>query len=164
MERTVQQMFERLGYAHARLALALSNDSAIHEQLLTIHVKELGPQTTLKEVRFEGLTRHSSERLLGYLELKPGLTWNEAEMLRVQRKLFESGRFQNHCVSTFPPLLVPGPVIALIQVHESEKIPLCYETLSDDQERLRCAALELGDCPFLLGEVFLSVVPTRSFV
>ena len=134
----------------------IETDPAIHEQQLSIHVTELGPERILKEVRFEGLTRHSNDLLAEYLSIKPGMRWNETEMLRVQRLLFESGRFQCHCVSTMPPLLGPEPAIATIQVCESDNIPLCYESLSEDDERLRRGALDLGNSLFLLCEILPS--------
>ncbi len=145
IEWIARDAFARNGYSRPSFTIEERIDSSDRKQTLLFRVSELGSQTKIQEVRFSGIQRHDADKLSDALGLRVGQNWTSQEMLRVQRALYESGRFQYHSVYTLPPLLEPSQAIVVVQVIESERLPLFFESLSDGQEKLRRAALDLTE-------------------
>ena len=151
----VQEISQKIGFAGTKSSLAIKNDEANHEQVLEINIEDLGRPVSVHEIRFSGLLRHEEKRLLESLKLSVGQPWNDREANRIQQALYESGRFQYQSVSVLPPLLDPSQAIVLIDLIEAKNLtlPLFYEPLSIDQDRLRLAALMLSGSSFLEGQL-----------
>ena len=143
IERITRDAFARNGYSRPSFTIEEQIDRSTRKQTLVVNVSDLGSQTKIQEVRFAGLRRHDAAQLSAALELRVGQVWTSQEMLRVQRTLYESGRFQYHSIYTLPPLFEPSQAIVVVQVIEAERLPLFYESLTDEQENLRQAALDL---------------------
>ena len=151
--------FARNGFSQAVFSIEERIDRSERKQTLVFRVTDLGSPTKIQEVRFAGLRRHDSKKLSEALGLRVGDAWTSQEMLRVQRALYESGRFQYHSVYALPPLFDPSQAIVVVQLIEADRLPLFYDPLSSEQERLRQAALDLTEAESghsVFGEYFHS--------
>ena len=165
IETYARDVFSRNGFPHAIFSIEERIDRSEQKQTLVFRVSDLCSPTKIQEVRFAGLLRHDASKLSEALGLKVGQSWNSQEMLRVQRVLYESGRFQYHSVIALPPLFEPSQAIVVVQVIESDRLPLFYEPLSPEQERLRQAALDLTEAKpghSVFGEFFPSKLQRKS--
>lgn len=155
LTRRVQEISQKIGFAGTKSSLAIKNDEANHEQVLEINIEDLGRPILIHDIRFSGLLRHDEQRLRESLKLSVGQPWNDREANRIHQALSESGRFQYQSVSVLPPLLDPSQAIVLIDLIEAKNLalPLFYEPLSIDQDRLRLAALMLSSSPFLESQL-----------
>lgn len=155
IERIARDAFARNGYSRPSFTIEERIDRTERKQTLVFRVSDLGSPTKIQDIRFAGLQRHDADKLSEALGLCVGQIWTSQEMLRIQRALYESGRFQYHCVYTLPPLFEPSQAIVVVQLIESERLPLFYESLSDGQEKLRRAALDLTESR--LGSVLCEI-------
>lgn len=164
LETKVEESLQSMGFAGAKLFLATRNNAATHEQVLEINIEDLGRPILVHDIRFSGLHRHEEQRLRESLKLSVGQPWNDREANRIQQALYESGRFQCQSVSVLPPLFDASQAIVLIDLIEAKNLalPLFYETLSIDQDRLRLAALTLSVSPFLEGQLFATQNATQE--
>ena len=72
IESLARDVFARLGYALARLSIEAQVDRIQMGQTLIIHVLELGKQTQVRAIRFQGNSLHDSELLSVALGLRVG--------------------------------------------------------------------------------------------
>lgn len=115
---------------------------------LQISLPQEAPQGHFNTVQVLGLSRHSAEEVMEYLDIAPGMPFDSVAVDRVCHKLRESCRFWNYevTVQIAAPeeggrYVVEEPEVHLvIDVVEYEMVPKLGEALSElDQALLRTA-------------------------
>jgi hypothetical protein len=171
----VKQAFRELGYPWAQFTIRRTFDRENNTAQLQLEINSEGPPAFIGVVEIQGNNRDSSDDILRYLEIAPGLMVTESERTRLWYKLWMSGRYIRHSIELIPPDEVGKQAVMRIVVLESPYAPPLSEPLSEvEQALLKCrgwilAAEERGeDLELYLGNNSLrsrfTFAPKRGFI
>ena len=127
MSKQVQRTLKELGYHQASFDSQVRRQGARAEWV--IQVDELGSPSLLQDIIISGNQRNTSGEILEYLSLRPGVIATRELEERVQRSLWNSGRFTSQKVSTEHFDFAGGSVMR-IHLDEYPHAPRLSEPLS----------------------------------
>lgn len=143
MKRRISATLAAQGYFESNFTFYLTADKSNETVDLNIEIISLGPKAKLGKIELIGLKRHSEKKVLNFLELKIGESIDQARMLELADRLFQSGRFVDFQIEISPmPNQWPLSVLR-IEVLEHKTIPLLSEPLLREAEVLLQVARQL---------------------
>lgn len=100
---------------------------------LLLHVRNEGEIAAVSDVRIAGLQQHTEQDILNCIEWRPGTTWTREERVRVERRLWECGRFAKIRLATKSHF---GNTTLHIGLAEVADVPRLGEPLSREAQAL----------------------------
>lgn len=130
-----------LGYFFTEFSADIVADTVTKKAKLTIDVSRESARSFLgdRDVRVSGNEANSREGVLKYLEFKPGVPATRQEVVRLQDKLWHSGRFIKSTVVLSQPATAADPPelrIDLIELHGAT--PLGKQLSREEDIFLKC--------------------------
>ena len=147
LTRDVTAALKDFGFFFTKLDVTIAPDRATHTAKLRVTVLDEGPQGIIGDIVVTGNLRDSREDILGYLQLRPGLAFDEDVITKAKQKLWESARYLSYEIK---PELVNGPppsVRLTINVTEYAGAPPLGGVLSETDQAL------LRFCSWMSGPV-----------
>ncbi len=140
----IDDAIRKSGFAKGNFILSEERNAEQHGQRIIVTFESFGPKIRVEQIRVSGLERDTELEFLTFVGCEPGMVWNETKGHECERKLRESGRFQQHTLGvSFSPI---DPSVCIISFHvvECPNLPRLSETLSEDQETLKKMAIQLS--------------------
>jgi hypothetical protein len=108
LERLVRASYAQHGFVNPKLKLStVARDSTVD---LIVDVEREAPQSMLAGFHIVGLERGDKAELLKLISVKTGDSFDRALITRVERALWQSGRFQNYALTFLPNTQPVTPV------------------------------------------------------
>ncbi len=151
-QRTVQEALTAIGYPLAEFIITLSESSSgeKHTVDLKVDVAATGATLTVGDITFTGLEKHTTEQMLAFLELKPGIPLTLQMRETIVRKLLDSGRFLIVEVTHEPFYFDPAEPLNLnVRVREYDLVAPLGEELTELQRTLMKTSAWLANWPNL---------------
>ncbi|MCA9234709.1 MAG: hypothetical protein KDA44_04535 [Planctomycetales bacterium] len=164
----VRRWLADLGYPAAEFTVDVPCDKNRARADLVIGLSKMGPAATVGEITLIGLTRHTREQVLNYLEISPGDPVNSQRLAEIHAKLRTSCRFWSYSVLASCPVLPRKaklgdalPVELVIDILEYDRTPPLDEPLDEIDQALvrvadwlqRCVDGKHGDAMLVLKSV-----------
>jgi hypothetical protein len=147
LTRDVTAALKDFGFFFAKLDVTVEPDRVTHTAKLRIAILDEGPQGVIGDIVVTGNLRDSREDILDYLQLRPGLAFDQDVITKAKQKLWLSARYLNYEIK---PELVNGPppsVRLTINVTEYAGAPPLGGVLSETDQAL------LRFCSWMSGPV-----------
>jgi hypothetical protein len=147
LAREVTAALKDFGFFFTKLDVTVEPDRVTHTAKLRIAVLDEGPQGVIGDIVVTGNLRDSREDILGYLQLRPGLAFDQDVITKAKQKLWQSARYLNYEIK--PELVnTPSPAVRLtINVTEFAGAPPLGGVLSETDQAL------LRFCSWISGPV-----------
>jgi outer membrane protein insertion porin family len=121
--QTLTAYYRALGFFRARISRSLTYDDAGKWLTLKFIIDE-GPRYKVRNVSVEGGTKFDTDKLLGFLELKSGEFFNQAEASKDSNTLLDLYGSQGHVFADVQPdlrfLEEPGQIDVAYRIKEGE--------------------------------------------
>jgi hypothetical protein len=147
LARDVTAALKDFGFFFTKLDVTVEPDRVRHTAKLRVAVLDEGPQGIIGDIVVTGNLRDRREDILGYLQLRPGLAFDQDVITKAKQKLWQSARYLNYEIE---PELVNGPppsVRLTINVTEFAGAPPLGGVLSETDQAL------LRFCSWMSGPV-----------
>ena len=132
-EPLIHLMLNRHGYSEPALSVSVEpvEDGTA---TLVITVKAEGPRVALGEIEVTGNERNSTEEILNYLQLKPGMPFDSMQQARVNWQLRQSARFLKHDVQLIAPTFDEPSSRLRLTLVEAPRVPMLNEPFTEIQQ------------------------------
>ena len=140
----INDAIRQSGFAKGDFILTEERDAEQHGQNIIVTFASIGPKIRVEQIRVTGLERDTEVEFLTFVGCEPGMDWNETKWHECERKLRESGRFQQHTLGVSFSPIDPSVCIVSFHVVECPAMPRLSEKLSEDQETLKKMAIQLS--------------------
>ena len=101
---------------------------------LRVHIKDPGPKASIGQITVSGAEHHTSEQILEFLNIKPGMPMDLRQKLSLEQKLKESHCFLKSEVVVLPTIAADAPSDVIVRVVEQPKGPFLGEELTEDDK------------------------------
>lgn len=156
LDRDVADAFADLGYLFARFSVEVVPDRATGKADLVIDVADEGPRTLIGSANVIGNSINSREELLQYVAFEPGTPATQAELVRLQSKLWHSGRFIKSKVTMIRPATADDPAALQIEVLELDRATPLSKPLSREEEICLKCCEQFADPDCWDGDIVIS--------
>lgn len=113
----IRDFFLAQGFSSPNWKLTYELDSKLQSITAVITVKDLGRHSIVDEITVVGDDRHSTEEILDYLDLKMGMPFTGRLRDKLERQLWESGRYIESGVDPIHPKFADVPVEVTLVEH-----------------------------------------------
>ncbi len=131
--KSIKAGLEAQGYFFPEFDAELKTSDNRRADLL-VHIKAPGPKARIGQITVEGVEHHTSEQILDFLDIKPGMPMDLRQKLAWERKLWGTHCFLGAEVVVLPAIAPGAPSDLTIRVVEQPKGPFLEETLTEDDE------------------------------
>jgi tetratricopeptide (TPR) repeat protein len=139
LHREVADALADLGYFFARFFVAIVTDRATKKAHLVVAISNEGVRSLLGSVDVAGNAVNSRDEILTYLSFRPETAATRGELVRLQNKLWHSGRFIKSEVTLFRPATAAdkaGLRIDVVELHGAT--PLRKPLSREEEVFLKC--------------------------
>jgi hypothetical protein len=142
----VEDTLAQLGFFAGQCTVEVKPEASGNKADLCINLRSVSPRATIEQIDVVGCRTSKSDEVLKLIGLAPGQQAGIADLLEAQRRLWESGRFYKHVItSRFTDGRSRSRLAVRIDVSELPGLPPVSQPLSDtDQALLRCRKWLLG--------------------
>ena len=147
MRESVTTVLREHGFLFPKANVSVVPDKTARIAELHVEVLEEGPRGVVGQIEITGNKVNSTEAVLRYLDLKPGMELHSQLVARIEDRLWRAARFLSYKVSLGSPD-TGGRVPLQIQVAEYDEAPPLEQALSRTEEamlKLREWLSKLGD-------------------
>ena len=99
-----------------------------------MHIKDPGPKATIGKITVEGIEHHTSEQIVEFLNIKPGMPMDLRQKLTWERKLWGTHCFLGAKVVVLPAIAKGAPSDLVIRLVEQPKGPYLGEALTENDD------------------------------
>lgn len=140
----VERALGDLGYSFAKFEVEVAPDEATQTGVLVIRVRDEGPPGRLGEIVVTGTQKNTPAEVIDYLGLEPGMAFNRARKVQVERDLWRCGRFLASKVTLHPPGRRERSARLEIELKDLSAAPPLNEPLGEKEAALLRLAVWLN--------------------
>ena len=144
----VERAIKDHGYLEPKFTLTLVPDSTSGAAELQVNIETLGEVWKIEQIRIDGLTRHTREEVLKYLDVEIGEVITPQLLQRLKQKLTLSGAFRWSNVYAPPKLIPIAPTELRIELLESDLVP----KLTEERDEVEKTIVRLSEWMNRFGE------------
>jgi hypothetical protein len=134
LHRDVADALVDLGYLSTHFSVDIAADPATKKANLIVDISEEGQRSVIATVTISGNEANSREDILKYVGFRSGVPATRDEQVRIQSKLWRSGRFIKSEVEIYHPATVSDNASLQIGLVEYHAAPPLSKPLSREEE------------------------------
>jgi hypothetical protein len=135
MREAVTAVLREHGFLFSKANVLVVPDKSARTAELQVEVLEEGPRGVVDHIEITGNKKNSTEAVLRYLDLKPGMELPSQLVARMEDRLWRAARFLSYKVSLGSPA-TSGRVPLQIQVAEYDEAPPLEQAFSRTEQTM----------------------------
>jgi hypothetical protein len=157
LHRDIAEAFSDLGYRSAKFTVDVVTDQATKKANLVVDISDEGRRSVLSKLEVTGNKINSQDDIIKYVGFKPGTPATRDEVVRIQSKLWQSGRFIRSWVTVHRSAKVADDASLHVNVSELLKATPLKKPLTPEEEILLKCRSWLADYSHWDGDVSCKV-------
>ncbi|MBL8817579.1 MAG: hypothetical protein JNL58_16255 [Planctomyces sp.] len=131
----IETLLKEHGYGFAEVSVEIKPDPETRTARLIVDLSRIGSPQPVREIQFQGLTRHTPEQLLDFLNLSHSQLYDTHQLRQhITQSLLRTGRFIHVATTSETPFDASQPVALFVRVREFERVPPLSESISPELE------------------------------
>lgn len=122
LQQHLAAILSDVGFPQTRFDSEVERVEAESRADLVISVEEVGRPAKVARIDVVGNQRNSREAILEYLQVEPSVVFTREERLRIEKRLWDSGRFSDFYVRLIEPPSDDEPFVLQIDVEECPRV------------------------------------------
>jgi hypothetical protein len=139
LHQDVADAISDLGYRWAKFSVDVVAHASTKKADLVVDISDEGGRSVFSSVNVAGNEANTRDDIVKYIEFKPGTPATREEQIRVQSKLWQSGRFIKSEVTIYQPATLADNASLQIKLLELHGLPPVNKPLlPEDEVFLKC--------------------------